>query len=142
MLLSTLRSKLQTLTGTTIGEVIFDWSEYLDDTKNKTYPLVLWSLDGAEFSKDIRTQTIQKTKPLVLTVFIIGSFDPNTEDKIDIWDTIEAQLDVYLNKVNEMDGLSIENIDKLKGIYYGRGALSPDQEVGVSYKDVILKMWC
>jgi len=142
MLLDALRTKLQVVTGTDIGEVIFDWSEYFDDTRNKIYPLVLWSLDGVGFEKDIRTLTIQKTKVLTLTVFIIGSYNESTEDKINIWDTIEAKLDVYLNKVNETSGLTIENIAKLKGIYYGPDATSPDKELGVSYRDVELKLWC
>jgi hypothetical protein len=142
MTLAALKTKLSTLTGTDIGEVIFDWNDYLNDSRTKVYPVVYWMMDGMEFTKDIRTSTIQKQKPLTLTVYIIASFDKNTQDKITVWDVIEPYLDAYLNKVNEMTGLTIENIDELKGVYYGLEPLSPDQEIGMAYKDIILKMWC
>ena len=142
MTLAALKTKLQTLTGTSIGEVIFDWQDYLNDTRTKTYPVVLWNMDGMSFTNDIRTYTSPKQKPLTLSVYIIASFDYNTSDKITVWDTIEAYLNVYLNAVNEMAGLTIENIDKLKGVYYGLDPLTPDSDIGVEYKDVVIKMWC
>lgn len=140
--LATLKTKLQTLTGTTIGEVIFDWQDYMNDSRQKTYPVVLWVMDGMEFKNDIRTGTIQKNKLLTLSVYIIESFNIDTSEKITIWDTIEAQLNVYLNKVDNMTGLSIENINELKGVYYGIEPLTPDSDIGISYKDVVLKLWC
>jgi len=142
MTLSALKTKLQTLTGTTIGEVIFDWQDYMNDARQKVYPVVLWVMDGMEFTNDIRTGTIQKQKPLTLSVYIIESFNYDTSDKIVVWDTIEDQLNVYLNKVNEMTGLTIENIDKLKGTYYGIEPLTPDSDIGIAYKDIVLKLWC
>jgi hypothetical protein len=141
MTLQTLRTRLQTLTGTNIGEVFFDWKDYLNETRNKTYPCVLWQLDGAKFVKDDRTATIQKTKILTLTVFAISLHDPNI-DKMVEWDTLEGYFDVYLNKVNEMTGLTIENINEIKGQYAGEGLISADREVGIMYTEVQLKTWC
>jgi hypothetical protein len=89
----------------------------------------------------MRSQPAQPAKTITLTVFIITSFDANTQDKITVWDTIEGILDNYLNLVNGMTGLQIENIDKIEGEYYPEGLLSVDSEQGVAYS-VTLKMFC
>ena len=62
MTLAQLKAKLVIVTGTDIGEVLFDWQEYLSEVRTKTYPVVLWSLNGAKFTKDVRSETIQKVK--------------------------------------------------------------------------------
>ena len=141
MTLQVLRQKLQTLTGTNIGEVFFDWKDYLNEQRGKSYPCVLWQLDGAKFTEDVRTSTIQKTKLITLTVFAISLHDPNV-DKVTEWDTLEGYFKVYMNKVNEMTGLTIGNINEIKGQYAGEGLISADQEVGIMYTEVQLKMWC
>ena len=141
MLLSALKAKLVIVTGTSIGEVLFDWQEYLNEVRTKTYPVVLWSLSGAKFSKDIRTDTIQKIKLLTLTVFAINAYDINTQDKITVWDTLEGYFDVYLNAIHATAGLSIVGVDALEGEYFPEGLLSVDSEIGIGYK-VTLKMWC
>ena len=142
MLLQVLKTKLQIVTGTDIGEVIFDWKTYLNVMREKTYPLVLWSLGGAKFQTDARTATIQKTKILTLTVFAIARYDPNTQDKIDVWDTLEGYFDVYLNAMNETSGIQIMNIDNIKGEYVPEGMISADQEIGIMVTDLQLKMFC
>lgn len=139
--LATLKSKLIVVTGTSIGEVLFDWQEYLNEVRTKTYPIVLWSLNNAKFTNDIRTGTIQKVKPLTLSCFAINSFDRNTQDKITVWDTLEGYFNVYLNKMNETAGIGIANIDKIDGEYFPEGLLSVDSELGIGYKLTLL-LYC
>ena len=166
MTLTDLKTKLQTITGTAInltadntiitadstivtvndtvnaiGEVYFDWKDYLNEVRNKSYPLILWQLDGAKFTNDIRTSTIQKVKTFTFTVFALNYFDINRSDKITVWSALEIYFNVYMNAVNEMDGLQIVNIDNIKGQYAGEG-LNADKEIGIMYTDVILKVWC
>jgi len=141
MTLAALKLKLLVLTGTNISEVLFDWQEYLNEVRTKTYPVVLWSLSGAKFTKDARTATIQKTKLLTLTVFAINAFDINTQDKITAWDTLEGYFDIYLNAMHVTTGLSIVGIEALEGEYFPEGLLSVDSEIGIGYK-ITLKMWC
>lgn len=142
MLLSTLKSKLQVVSGTGIGQVFFDWKEYLNVTRSKTYPCVLWSLGGAKFKKDIRTATIQKNKVFTFTVFAIARFDPNTQDKITVWDTLEGYFDAYLNSIDTEGTLQIMNIDNIKGEYVPEGMISADSEIGIMITDVVLKSFC
>ena len=139
--LAQLKAKLIVVTDTSIGEVLFDWSQYLNEVRKKTYPIVLWSLNGMTFTKDVRSSTIQKVKVLTIKVFAINTFDVNTEDKITVWDTLETYFDVYINAMNDTDGIQIFNIDEIEGEYYPEGLLSVDSEVGISY-EVTLKMFC
>lgn len=141
MTLATLKTKLQVLTGTSIGQVLFDWQEYLNEVATKTYPVVLWSLNGAKFKKDARTTSIQKIKTITLTAFIITSFDGLTQDKITVWDTIEGYFDIYLNAMNNTAGIQIQGIEEISGEYYPEGLLSVDSEVGIGYQ-VTIKMFC
>jgi hypothetical protein len=142
MLLSTLKTKLQTVTGTDIKSVYFDWQRYLNETRDKQYPAVLWMLDGSRFKTDMRTSTVRKTKSFTLTVYAIASFSPDTQDKITVWDTLEEQFKTYLNAMNADSGLTIENIDGIEGRYAGEGLFSADKEIGLIFRDVQLKMWC
>lgn len=141
MLLATLKQKLQVVTGTSIGEVFFDWKDYLNEVRSKNYPVVLWQLDGMKFTTDSRTATIQKTKTLTLTVYAIASFDISSQDKITVWDTLEGYFETYLNKMNETTGITIENINNIKGQYAGGGLISADAEIGIIY-EIVLKTWC
>lgn len=141
MTLSTLKTLLQTVTGTAISEVYFDWKRFLNKP-DKGYPCVLWSLDGASFTRDIRSSTIQETKVITCTVFAIAYFDFQTGDKITTWDTLEAQFETYLNTINDNTQLQILNIDELKGEYIGEGMISAGKEIGIMYKDVSLKLYC
>lgn len=143
MKLAALKTKLEVLTGTSIGKVYFDWQEYMNETGvTKTYPVVLWSLSGARFTDDARTTPAQPQKKLTCTVFAIASFNANTQDKITVWDTLEGYFKAYLNKMNESSGLLIENIDRVNGEYAGEGLISVDSEIGIMYKDVVIKMFC
>lgn len=143
MLLATLKTKLQTLTGTHIGQVFLEWKKYLNQTTSKTYPVVLWSMDNAKFLSDIRTTTIQKNKEFTVTAFIIGLYDPNTQDKITVWDTLEGYFNEYLNKINANDSVvQIYSIDKIKGEYIPEGILSGDKEIGIMYTDIVIRTYC
>jgi hypothetical protein len=142
MKLAALKSKLQVIAGTSIGQVFFDWKTYLNVTRSKTYPCILWSLDNAEFTKDARTATVQKVKEFTITVFAIARFDPNTMDKIDEWDTLEGYFDTYLNSINAEGSLQIMNINSLRGEYVPEGIISADKEIGIMFPDVVIKMFC
>jgi hypothetical protein len=141
MTLAQLKTKLQVLTGTSIAEVIFDWDEYLKTSRKISYPAILWEIGGVKFKKDARTSPKQPAKRIVLKIFAMQLYDPNTQDKITVWDQIEGYLDIYLNKMNDTAGIAIENINDLDGVYYGQGARDPEREIGVSY-EVTLKMFC
>ena len=141
MTLSSLRTLLQTVTGTAITEVYFDWKKYLNKP-DKGYPCVLWSLDGASFTRDVRSTTVQETKIITCTVFAIAYFDFVNQDKITVWDTLEAQFETYLNTINNGSQLQIVNIDEMKGEYVGEGMISAGKEIGIMYRDVMLKLYC
>jgi len=141
MTLATLQTKLKTLTGTSIGEVFFDWKIYSDNDVNRTFPVVVWNLDGAEFTTDYRTSTIQKTKIITLTAFAINVF-PIDGDKITVWDTLEGYFITYLNKVNEMTGIQILNIDKIKGQYLGQDVDKGEIVIGMQFTGIQIKMFC
>jgi uncharacterized protein (TIGR02145 family) len=141
MTLAALKAKLQTVTGTSIGEVFFDWKSYLNETRDKTYPCVLWQLDGAKFTEDARSSTIQKVKIITITVYAIAYYQL-TLDKISVWDTLETQFKTYLNTLDATAGIQILNIDKVNGQYAGEGLLSADKEIGIVYRDIQLKIFC
>ncbi|TSA56913.1 hypothetical protein D4R42_02640 [bacterium] len=142
MTLAALKTKLIIKTGTSIADVIFDYDLYFNNQREKTYPFVLWAIDGASFKKDHRSTTIQKTKILTLTAFVVINYDPNTQNKITLWDTIEGYFDTYINKMNDTDCIRVLNIDDLKGVYLHEGERSADTELGVMYPEIQIKMWC
>jgi hypothetical protein len=110
--------------------------------REKTYPLVLWSLGGAKFQSDARTSTIQKEEIITITVFAIARYDPNTMDKITEWDTLKGQFYAYLDDVDNMTGLQILNINNIKGEYIPEGIISADNEIGIMVTELQLKTFC
>jgi len=141
MTLASLKTLLENTTGTSISEVYFDWKRYLNKP-DKSYPCVLWSLDGASFTRDIRSSTIQKTKEITCTVFAIAYFNFETQDKITVWDTLETQFEEYLNAMNDSSNLQIVGIEEMTGEYIPEGMISASKEIGIMYKDVKIKMFC
>jgi hypothetical protein len=141
MLLNTLKTKLQVVTGSAIGEVFFDFKDYLNEKRSKTYPCILWQLDGAEIVEDLRSSTIQQTAIITLTVFAIALYR-DTQDKITVWDTVKGQFKTYINLMDATAGIQILNIDKLEAQLAGEGMIDADQEVGIMYKNVKIKLWC
>jgi hypothetical protein len=141
--LAVIKQKLQTVTGTEIKDVVFDWQVFLNETRDKKYPTVLWMLDGASFSTDMRSSTIQKSKTFNIIVYAIAPYDPNSEDKITVWDDLEKKFKAYLNVVDSNISFSIENINNIKGKYIGDGGnISADTEIGIRFENVSLKVFC
>lgn len=141
MLLATLKTKLATLTGTSIGEVFFDFKIYSDSDVRRLFPVVVWNLDGAEFSTDYRTGTIQKWKIITITAFAINVF-PIDGDKITVWDTLEGYFQIYLNAMNDLAGMQILNIDKIKGQYLGQDIDKGEVTIGIMFQGVQIKIFC
>lgn len=142
MTLQALKNILTVTTGTAIGQVFFDWQAYLNETRSKTYPCVLWSLGGAKFTEDKRTATLQKVKELTLTCYAISNFNISTDDKITVWDTLEAQFNTYLNAMDSNARIKIANINEIKGEYVPEGMISADVEIGIMFTDVKILMYC
>jgi hypothetical protein len=136
--LATIKSKLVVVTGTSIGEVLFDYKEYLNEKRSKSYPVVLWVLNNAKFVNDIRTSTKQQVKTLTLNCYAITSFNANSQDKVTVWDTLEGYFNIYLNKMDVTAGIKIGNIDKIEGEYFPEGLLSAESELGIGYKITLL----
>ena len=141
MTLATLKSKLVVITGTSIGQVYFDWKVYSDEDRNRTFPVVVWNLDGAKFAGDKRTTTIQKTKIITVTAFAINIF-PIDGNKITVWDTLEGYFDTYLNAMNNMSGIQILNIDDIQGQYLGQDVDKGEIVIGIMYEGIKIKLFC
>ena len=141
MLLQDLKNKLQVVSGTSIGQVYFDWKIYSDSDQSRTFPVVVWNLDGATFTEDYRTATIQKVKIFTITAYVIGIL-PIDSDKITIWDTLEGYFKTYLNAMNATSGIQIFNIDKIKGQYLGQDVDKGEVVLGMVFKDIQIKMFC
>jgi hypothetical protein len=140
MTLNALKDSLISAIGSDVKEVLFDFQEYLNDAHKKVYPTVIWTINGGEFTKDIRPNTFAP-KEITLSVFIIQKIDSTVEDNLSVWDSVEEVFDAYLMSVNALSTISIEGIDKMKGVYYPEGLIDTDSEVGIGYK-VTLKMFC
>lgn len=141
MTLATLQTKLKVLTGTSIGEVFFDWKIYSDNDINRSFPVVVWNLDGGEFTTDYRTATIQKTKIITLTAFAINVF-PIDGDKVTVWDALEGYFKTYLNAMDQTAGIQILNIDKIKGQYLGQDIDKGEITIGMMFPGIQIRIWC
>jgi hypothetical protein len=143
MKLATLKTKLKVLTGTTIGEVLFDWQTEINTARSKTYPYVFWSFDSMDFTNDIRSSNIQIEKVFKATAFVMGLYRADTQDKITIWDTLEAAMNVYLNALNARDTtLQVFSINEIKGEYLPESQIQADNVIGIAYRDIIIKTYC
>ena len=137
MKLKDLKEKLQLTTTTNIANVIVDAFQVWNEVQIKQYPTVLWNLASATFKKDIRNAR----KEITIEIWIINNFDPNTQDKLEIWDQMEEDLDDYLNFINTQDSMSIEELDDINGEYFWEGSTSGDAELGIQYK-LKIKITC
>jgi len=142
MTLAALQALLESITGTSFGKIIMDSTLYFNSQREKTYPYVLWAMDGAPFEKDDRSTTIQIKKILTLTAFAVQKFDPDTQSRITVWDSIEGYFDTYLNKINALSNVKIINIDNIKGVYLHEGENSADKEIGIMYPKIIIEAYC
>lgn len=141
MNLATLKTHLATITGTSIGEVIFDWKTYLNKERERTYPIVFWSMDNTSFVKDKRTTTVQKVDRFTITCFIVTAYNPD-DSIITVYDTMEGYFDTYLTKLNAQANIQIENINEIKGQYVAEGLMGPSNEIAIMFKDVEVKAFC
>ena len=139
MTLTALQTKLQA--GTGIGQVLFDWKISPMHQQEMTYPYVIWAIDGASFSEDYRTGTIQKEKTFTLPLYAVARY-ADDQDKITVWDTLEGIVKGYLNSLNDMDGIQILNINKISGKYAGEGLISANKEIGMIFGEVQIKCFC
>ena len=136
MNLVSLQSKLETVINTEIQKVVFDFSTILNQDFEKEYPLVFWDLDNSKWTKNLRSDF----QIVTMDCFILGSIDENNDDKINIWDTLELQLDIYLLLLNQLANIQVIS-DNITKEYYPAGLLTVDNEVGIRY-NIGLKLWC
>ena len=141
MTLTALKTKLQTLVGTAIGEVLFDWKISPNHQQEMTYPYLIWAIDGSSFTDDYRTATNQKVKIFTFTLYAVARYSDDT-DKITVWDTLEGQVKTYLNAMNDTTGIQIFNINEIKGKYAGEGLISANKEIGMIFENVQVKCFC
>jgi|SRR3990172_4488095 len=137
MKLKDLKEKLETITTTNIATVIVDAFQVWNEVQSKQYPAVLWNLASATFKKDIRNGR----KKLTIDIWIINKIDPNTQDKMEVWDQMEQDFDDYLAVINSQDLISLEELDDISGEYFWEGSTSGDAELGIQYKAKI-KIHC
>lgn len=143
MKLATLKTKLKVLTGTSIGEVVFDYQKELNVQRAKTYPLVIWMFDSMTFNQDLRTSNLQYEKTFTVTAFVMTLYRNGVDDKITVWDTIEGYFKTYLNLINTRDTtVQVFNINDIKGEYLPEGQIQADNVIGIAYKDIVLKTYC
>jgi hypothetical protein len=137
MLLTDLKSKLETTLDTEIVKVVFDFSTVLNQDLEKEYPYVFWDIDNSKWRKDQRSGIAQ----IALDVFILSTgSEENADDKFEIWDSLEGQLVVYLEMINTLANIQI-GLSDIECEYYPAGLISVDNEYAVRYK-VNLKLWC
>lgn len=136
MNLSTLKSNLEIITGTEIKQVLFDFSEILNETLDKSYPLIFWDIDNSTWVENIR----KNEQYITMNVFIISSEGIYTGDKFEVWDTIEGQLKGYLAVLGTQQHLQITS-DEITKEYYPPALLTVDGELGIRY-EMKFKLLC
>ena len=124
-------------TGTDIVEVYFDYNKVLDETLVKQYPLILWDIDNAAGTKNLRKLTPGQT--LTLNVFVGNVILPDA-DKIPAWDAVIADLDEYLLSLAEQASVK-PNLDEFEFELFPAGFLSVEREIAVRYR-IELELWC
>ncbi len=138
MTLAQLRTKLDSAkTGNDINEVMFNWNTVLNENYQKSYPAVFWNLDFISGIRQIRTK--QEKQTITLPVFCLKKYTPDA-DRIPEYDSLIADLDAYLTKVNTDNFISVNLLDVSYKVY-PEGFVSVDRELAISY-DIILELWC
>jgi hypothetical protein len=134
--LTTLKSRLTSAISGIFTQIFFDYAEVLNTSIAKTYTYVAWNFDTASGKVSLR----EAGKELEMEVIAVNTFNPETDDLLAAYDSLEAKLLSYMTAV----GLQT-NIQVLTDIadieYYPRGTVSIDSEIGVKIK-VTLKLWC
>jgi hypothetical protein len=143
MLLKTLKTKLQIVNGTTIGEVFVDYKKYQNITRSINYPYVLWMLDNMKFVNDIRPNDIQNIKEFTVTAFAVALYDSDTEDKFEVWDDLETAFNKYLNTINSNDQvIQIMSVNNIKGEYLAEGSNSANKDLAIMFNDILIRTYC
>ena len=124
-------------TGNDIVDVLFDWNTVTNETISKTYPFVFWSFDTAEGTKKTLENEIEGE--LEMSVFAVKKYTPDT-DRIPEYDSLFADLDAYLTKLNTAQFISVQERD-IEWEIFPEGFVSVDRELAVSYK-ITLTLWC
>ncbi len=146
MTLEQLRTDLDSAkTGTNIAMVIFDFLTYANiENKRKEYPLIVWDIDNLTGTKNLRAENeISGTMAIdMYCMQLVTPEDDMAENKLVVWDDIEAAMLTYLHQVNGLSHVSIPNLTEIEYEYYPAGMLSMERELGVLYKSIGLQIWC
>ena len=129
MNLQTLKTKLTTAIDGIFTQIFFDYMSVLNTGILKTYPYVAWNLDTLSGQISLR----ETLKELDLEVIGVDVIDPETQDFIDKYDSIEALLLSYITSVASQDGIKVLTL-MAPVEYYPRGTVSNDSEVAVKLK--------
>ena len=124
-------------TGTDIEEVYFDYNSILNETLKKTYPLILWDIDNSEGLKQIRSS--DKFETITMNCWAVNQYVVDA-DKIPDWDTLIADIDEYLLKVDTSEFVKVKLNDVVWELF-PEGFSSVDRELAVLYR-ITLELWC
>lgn len=136
MNLQSLRTILETTTGTNIKQVLFDFAPVLNDELDKQYPLVLWDIDNSTWKDNQRSGE----QFISINIYVVAPFSHYNEDKILAWDSLEADLKEYLNVINGQDFIYVD-LREVEKEYYPASLLTVDGEIGLRYR-LPMKLWC
>ena len=124
-------------TGNDIVDVLFDWATLNNETVSKTYPYVFWLIDIAEGTKKSLDNEIEGE--LETSVFCVKKYTPDT-DRLPEYDSLFADLDAYLTKLNTAQFISVQERD-IDWEILPEGFISVDRELAVRYT-ITLTLWC
>ena len=136
MILQTLKTKLTTAISGIFTQIFFDYLAVLNTGTLKTYPYVAWNLDTMSGLVSLR----ETLKELDLEVIGVDVIDPEKDDFLDKYDSIEALVLSYITAVAAQTGVQVLTL-MAPVEYYPRGTVSNDSEVGVKLK-IKLKIVC
>jgi len=125
------------VTGVDISGVYFDFKTITNEQRTKQYPYVLWMIDTAEGTRQVRN--VQQKTEITMTVFAVSQYTPDA-DRIPLWDALLDDLDNYLIALGSTASLSVDRED-VRFDLYPPGFVSVDRELAISYR-VTLTLWC
>lgn len=141
MNLKTLSTRLESAKDdTNVQQVIFDYSDYLNTDPAKIYPVVLWDIANLDGIKNL-TKGEALFEIDVFCIIEVKPEDDRGAARLEAWDDCEVDLQAYLDEVNDLDDISIPDLNEVEVEYFPAGFLSIDREVGVRYR-ITLKLWC
>lgn len=136
MTLQTFKTKLTAAISGIFTQIFYDYMAVLNTGVLKTYPYVAWNLDTLSGQVSLR-ETLKELDVEVIGVDII---DPEKEDYIDKYDSIEALVLTYITAVAAQTDVQVLTL--MAPIeYYPRGTVSNDSEIAVKIK-IKLKIVC